>query len=76
MAYAITTSGTPYNIVNVSHTVLRTILLEKTTTALPAGVTKSGGNPPTWIQFADPATGPGGDTYSINPNNVEAIQGP
>lgn len=74
MATILTTSGTPYTVPGLSRTQLRTILLEKVTTALPNGVTKSAGNPPTWIEFGPPVTGEGGGTFDISPNNVEAVQ--
>lgn len=76
-------SGTPYAVPNLAYDVVRTILLEKVTTGLPAGVTRASGNPPAWIEFATPATDysaqqggvPGGGAkFSINPNNVESVQ--
>lgn len=76
MATFITTSGSPYNVPGLDRVALSTILLEKVTTNLPTGVTKSGGNPATWIQFAPPVTGTdlvNDPTWRVNPNNVELV---
>lgn len=76
-------SGTPYAVPGLDYVAVRTLVLEKVINGLPEGVTKGPGNPPAWIQFAPPATdwaldqggGPGtGNTFSIRPDGVEAVQ--
>ncbi len=67
-----TGDGQGWHVPNVAYATLRTILFEKTTTSLPAGVTKSAGNPPTWVQFAPPATD--GQTFTITPDGTVALQ--
>jgi hypothetical protein len=66
-----TGDGQGWSVANVPYATLRTILFEKTTTGLPAGVTKSTGNPPTWVQFAPPATD--GQTFTITPDTTVAL---
>ena len=68
-----TGDGQGWHVPNVTYATLRTILFERVTTTLPAGVTKSAGNPPTWVQFASPATGEGGQTFTITPDGVAAL---
>jgi hypothetical protein len=68
-----TGDGQGWHVPNVPYTTLRTILFERVTTSLPAGVTKSTGNPPTWVQFAPPATGPDGQTFTITPDGTVAL---
>jgi hypothetical protein len=66
-----TGDGQGWNVPNVPYTTLQKILFEKVTTSLPAGVTKSAGNPPTWVQFAPPATD--GQTFTITPDTTVAL---
>jgi hypothetical protein len=70
-----TGDGQGWHVPNVPYATLRTILFERVTTSLPAGVTKSGGNPPTWVQFAPPATGSTaeGQTFTITPDGTVAL---
>ncbi len=66
-----TGDGQGWLVSNVPYATLRTILFERNTTTLPAGVTKSLGNPPTWVQFAPPATD--GQTFTITPDGTVAL---
>jgi hypothetical protein len=70
-----TGDGQGWNVPNVTYATLQKILFEKTTTGLPAGVTKSTGNPPSSVHFAPPATGPTdeGQTFTITPDGVVAL---
>lgn len=64
--------GNNVPILNIPYATLRSILFEKNFTALPAGVTRQGGNTVTWVEFAPVATGTG-QTVTINPNNVSLL---
>ncbi len=73
MPTIVTGDGQGWSVPNVPYATLRTILFERVTTSLPAGVTKSAGNPPMWVQFAPPATGPDGQTFTITPDGTVAL---
>ncbi len=72
MPTIVTGDGQGWSVPNVTYATLRTILFEKITTTLPAGVTKSTGNPATWVQFAPPATNDG-QTFTITPDGTVAL---
>ena len=75
MPTIVTSDGQGWSVPNVSYATLQKILFEKITTTMPPGVTKSTGNPPTWLEFAPPATGPEGQgqRFTITPDGVVAL---